>query len=66
MNNDQLFHTGNAREHIAHLLGEAQRAVLSGEPVASVEKQIRAANLLLSQIVEETPKTGSHHECTYQ
>lgn len=55
------FTTQNTREHIAHLLNEAGKAVLSTtEPLASVEKSISAANALLRDLSDETPKHGDY------
>lgn len=49
------FTTQNTREHIAHLLSEAGKAVLSTTaPLASVEKHINAANAMLITLKDDS------------
>lgn len=51
------FTTENTREQIAHLLAEAQKAILSdSDPLSFVETQISAASQLLRDLIAETPK----------
>lgn len=51
------FTTENTREQIAHLLAEAQKAILSdSDPLSFVETQINAASQLLRDLIAETPK----------
>lgn len=51
--NDQTFHTMNQREHIASLLGEAQRVILSPHDEADCAAwRIADAGLLLRQLLE--------------
>lgn len=53
---EKSFTTENCREHIAHLLANAQKAILSADdPLSYVTQQINSASLLLKELSDETP-----------
>ncbi len=52
MKTDNDFHTVNQREHIASLLGEAQRVILSPQDAECAAWRIADAGLLLRQLLE--------------
>lgn len=53
MRTNDDFHSNNQREHIASLLGEAQRAILSThDDAACAAWRIADAGLLLRQLIE--------------
>ena len=51
---EKSFTNHNTREHIAHLLSDAEKAILSpSETVESVVKYINAAMLLINQVLKD-------------